>query len=66
MSKKEKGSGYFFVGHGTLGKVKNGEEIPEGYITNERMEFLKSKNKIGEKFGISKSEKKPEVGDESP
>lgn len=65
MSKKEKGSGYFYLGRGTLGKIKNGEEIPEGYISDDRLEILKKKGSIGEKLGISKVEKKSEVRDES-
>jgi hypothetical protein len=48
--KKKKGTGKFWIGKGTLGKVRQNQEIPQGYISDKRMEELSNKGLIGERL----------------
>lgn len=40
----------YWIGKGTLGDIKNGDEIPEGFLPPERMRFFEKAGMIGEKI----------------
>lgn len=51
MANEKKGTGLFWLGKGTLGKdIRHGDEIPVGYISDDRMEEFKKLGDIGEKM----------------
>lgn len=56
MSKK--GTGKFWIGKGTLGDIKQHEEIPIDFLTPERMKKFESEGLIGDKFKPSDSSEK--------
>jgi hypothetical protein len=50
-----KGTGLFWLGKGTLGEIRQNEEIPAGIISPERMKQLVKQELIGEKIKPVKS-----------
>lgn len=44
------GKKIFWLGKGVLGDIKNGEEIPEGTLTKDRIRSFEKKGLIGEKI----------------
>ena len=51
MSVEEK---YFWLGKGTLGKIRTNQEIPKDYISKEDFDAFVKKGLIGTKVGIFK------------